>query len=138
VELALQTFRLKRKGEKENQPLKDCTIGIIDVTEKTSKNVEEKSNPATNSFAFNLEPDKSYVVIASAPGYRPDTLAFNTLGIKKTTKVEKKFTLRLLRKEPSTTLSASTSRFVWTIFSMISTTTRFVRMPNQICSTWLI
>ena len=100
VELALQTFRLKRKGEKENQPLKDCTIGIIDVTEKTSKNVEEKSNPATNSFAFNLEPDKSYVVIASAPGYRPDTLAFNTLGIKKTTKVEKKFTLRLLRKEP--------------------------------------
>jgi peptidoglycan-associated lipoprotein len=100
VELAVQTFRLKRKGEKENQPLKDCTIGIIDVTEKTSKNVEEKTNPATNSFAFNLEPDKSYVLIASAPGYRPDTLALSTLGIKKTTKVEKKFTLRLLKKEP--------------------------------------
>jgi peptidoglycan-associated lipoprotein len=100
VELAAKTFRLKRKGEKENQPLKGCVVQIMDVTDKNPANVDEKSNNATNDFAFTLAPEKSYIVIANAEGYRPDTVRFNTVGIKKTTSIEKKLTLRLLRREP--------------------------------------
>lgn len=100
VELAATTFRLKRKGEKENQPLKNCTVSIVDVTTKKPIDIEEKSNPAANTFNFTLEPEKSYIVVANATGYKPDTVRFNTVGIKKTTNIEKKLTLRLERKEP--------------------------------------
>jgi peptidoglycan-associated lipoprotein len=100
VELAANTFRLKRKGEKENQPLKGCTVSIIDATTKTPVGVEEKSNPAANNFNFTLQPEKSYMIVANATGYKPDTVRFNTVGIKKTTSIEKKLTLRLERKEP--------------------------------------
>jgi peptidoglycan-associated lipoprotein len=100
VDLAATTFRLKRKGEKENQPLKNCTVNVVDVTAKSPVDVEEKSNPASNDFGFSLLPDKSYLLVANAPGYKPDTIRFNTQGIKKTTSIEKKITLRLIRKEP--------------------------------------
>jgi len=100
VELAATTFRLKRKGEKENQPLKGCTVSVLDVTDKKPLNVEEKSNAASNNFGFTLQPEKSYLVVANATGYKPDTVRFNTVGIKKTTNIEKKLTLRLERKEP--------------------------------------
>lgn len=100
VELAATTFRLRRKGEKENQPLKSCTVSIVDVTAKSPIDIEEKSNPASNDFNFTLLPEKSYLVVANAAGYKPDTVRFNTVGIKKTTSIEKKLTLRLERKEP--------------------------------------
>ncbi len=100
VELAATTFRLKRKGEKENQPLKGCTVSVLDVTAKTPIGVEEKSNTASNNFDFTLLPEKSYIAVANAVGYKPDTIRFNTVGIKKTINIEKKFTLRLERKEP--------------------------------------
>jgi peptidoglycan-associated lipoprotein len=100
VELAATTFRLKRKGEKENQPLKGCTVSVLDVTAKTPIGVEEKSNTASNNFDFTLLPEKSYIAVANAVGFKPDTIRFNTVGIKKTINIEKKFTLRLERKEP--------------------------------------
>ncbi|MBL7827741.1 MAG: OmpA family protein [Saprospiraceae bacterium] len=100
VDLNALTFRLKRKGEKENQALKNCTVSVVDVTSKKPINIEEKTNAAANNFPFTLEPEKSYLVVANAPGYKPDTVRFNTVGIKKTTSIEKKLTLRLERKEP--------------------------------------
>lgn len=99
VELLAKTFRLRRKGEKENQPLRGCTVNVMDVTEKNPTNVDEKTS-ASNEFPFTLLPEKSYIIVATAEGYKPDTLQFNTVGIKKTTSIEKKLTLRLLRREP--------------------------------------
>lgn len=100
VDLVAKTMRLKRKGEKENQPLTGATVQIFDVTEKNPSRVEEKTNTAANDFPFTLVPDKSYRLIATREGYRPDTLDFNTTGVKKSTSIEKKLTLRLLKKEP--------------------------------------
>ena len=100
VDLMAKTFRFKRKGEKENQPLTGCTVQVYDVTDKNPARVEEKSNAAANDFGFSLVPDKSYQLIATRDGYVPDTLNFNTVGVKKSTSVDKKLTLRLLRKEP--------------------------------------
>jgi len=100
VELVAKTFRLKRRGEKENQPLKGAVVTMLDVTEKKAANLDEKSNLASNDFPFTLMPEKSYMVIANAEGYKPDTLLFNTLGVKKSTSIEKKLTLRLIKREP--------------------------------------
>ncbi len=100
VELVAKTLRLRRKGEKENQPLTGATVQVFDVTDKNPSRVEEKTNTTTNDFPFTLLPDKSYRLIATREGYRADTLDFNTVGVKRTTSIEKKLTLRLLRKEP--------------------------------------
>lgn len=101
VELSAKTLRLKRKGEKENQPLTGCTVSIIDVTSKTPAPVDEKNNPDANNFDFTLVPEKSYMLVATREGYQNDTVRFNTVGIKKTTNVEKKLTLRLVKKAPT-------------------------------------
>lgn len=100
VELLAKTFRLKRKGEKENQPLKGAVVTMLDVTEKKAAPVDEKTNLAANEFPFTLQPERSYMVIANAEGFKPDTVSFNTLGIKKSTSIEKKLTLRLIKREP--------------------------------------
>lgn len=98
VEFTAKTLRRKRKGEKENPPLDGCTVQVIDVTEKNPANVDEKTNSAGSQFDFTLAPEKSYIVIATREGYVPDTLTLNTVGIKKTTRVDKTMTLRLLKK----------------------------------------
>lgn len=100
VDLMAKTLRLRRKGEKENQPLTGATVQVFDVTDKDPARVEEKTNASANEFPFTLQPDKSYRLIATRDGYRPDTLDFNTVGVKKSTSVEKKLLLRLLKKEP--------------------------------------
>jgi peptidoglycan-associated lipoprotein len=99
VELAATTFRIKRSKEKENQPLQGCTVSIIDVTDKNPANVEEKSNAASNDFNFTLQPEKSYIIVAVHEGYQPDTVKFNTVGVKKTQSISKKLTLRLIKKK---------------------------------------
>lgn len=98
VELAVNTLRRKRKGEKENPPLEGCTIQVIDVSNKNPLNVDEKTSASGSLFDFTLAPEKSYLVIATREGYIPDSVAVNTAGIKKTTKVNKTLTLRLEKK----------------------------------------
>jgi peptidoglycan-associated lipoprotein len=100
VDLLAKTFRYKRKGEKENQPLKGTVVTMLDVTEKKATNVDEKTNIAANDFPFTLLPERSYMAIANAEGYKPDTLVFNTLGVKKSVSMEKKLTLHLIKREP--------------------------------------
>ena len=94
VELLATTFRQRKKDEKANPPLEGCTVQIIDITESNPLNIDAKTNPTANDFAFTLSPDRSYVVIAEREGFLPDTLRFNTAGIKRSTKVEKKLVLR--------------------------------------------
>ncbi|MFN0037845.1 MAG: OmpA family protein [Saprospiraceae bacterium] len=100
IDLLAKTFRRKRTGEKENQPLKGAVVTMLDMTDKKPANVDEKTNLAANDFPFTLMPEKSYMVIANAEGYKPDTVSFNTVGIKKSTSIEKKLTLRLVKREP--------------------------------------
>jgi peptidoglycan-associated lipoprotein len=102
VNLLAKTFRFKRKGEKENQPLTNCSVQVFDVTDKNPANVESKTNATANDFSFSLLPEKSYMAIATREGYQPDTVTFNTVGVKKSKDVEKTMTLRVVRKEPET------------------------------------
>ena len=100
VELDATTFRLRRKGEKVNPPLKNCTVTVVDVTTPSPLDAGERNNPSSNDFHFTLLPEKSYIVVANATGFKPDTVTLNTVGIKKTTTIAKKLTLRLERREP--------------------------------------
>jgi peptidoglycan-associated lipoprotein len=100
VNLVAKVFRLRRTNEKENQPLTNSLVQIFDVTDKNPARVDEKTNPSGNDFSFTLQPDKSYLVIATREGYQPDSLTFNTVGVKKTQNIEKKLLLRLVKKEP--------------------------------------
>lgn len=104
VTLLARTFRFKRKGEKENQPLTAATVQIQDVSDRNPVNVESKTNASGNEFTFDLQPEKTYRVIATRDGYISDSLTFNTLGIKKTppAPIEKKLTLHVVKKEPKT------------------------------------
>lgn len=97
VELLATTFRVRRKNESKNPPLEGCTVQVIDVSDKDPLTVETKTNSAANDFSFTLQPDRSYVVIAEREGFQPDTVTFNTTGVKKSTSVEKKMTLRTKR-----------------------------------------
>lgn len=97
VDLLATTFRLRRKNEKANPALTGCTVQVIDVSERDPLRVDSKSNESANDFSFTLLPDKSYMVIADRDGYVSDTVTFNTTGVKKSTTVEKKLTLRVKR-----------------------------------------
>ncbi|TNE50067.1 MAG: hypothetical protein EP344_17510 [Bacteroidetes bacterium] len=98
VNLLATTFRLRWKGEKANPPLPGCTLQVIDVTDTDPTKVDTKTNNTANNFEFTLLPEKSYMVITECDKFQPDTLTFNTSGVRKTTTVEKKITLRLKRK----------------------------------------
>lgn len=100
VDLMATVFRFRRKNEKENQPLTGAAIQVFDVTEKDPAKVDARTNAAGNDFPFALQPEKSYMAIATREGYQADTLTFNTVGVRRSVKVDKKFTLRLERKEP--------------------------------------
>lgn len=102
VELAANTFRLRRKNEKENQPLENCTVQVFDAVSKSPAAIDQKTNATANNFEFTLQPDKSYILVATRDGYQTDTVRFNTTGIKKTTKVEKKLTLRTVKPPKNT------------------------------------
>jgi peptidoglycan-associated lipoprotein len=112
VNLMAKTFRFKKKGEKENMPLEACTVQIFDVTDKNPAKVESKTNEKLNDFAFDLLPEKSYMLIADKDGYQADTITFNTVGVKKSATVEKKLTLRrdkkLVEPEPEPVLDTRT------------------------------
>ncbi len=100
VNLLAKTFRYKRKNEKENPSLTGCTVQMFDLGEKgrDPRKVQEQTNPAAGDFPFPLEPEKAYMLIATRDGYVPDTIKFNTVGIKKTVSIEKRLTLRTVRK----------------------------------------
>ncbi|MBL7803735.1 MAG: OmpA family protein [Saprospiraceae bacterium] len=100
VNLAAKTYTFKRKNEKENPALTGCNVQVIDVTDKNPANVDNRTNPSGNDFSFVLQPEKSYIAIATRDGYYPDTVKVNTVGVKKSQNVERKFTLRAIKKEP--------------------------------------
>lgn len=105
IDLMARTFRKKRKGEKEVQPLKGSVVQLFDMTDKNPKSVEEKTNAGSHEFPFVLAADRKYRLISVNEGYIPDTLDFNTVGITKSQTVEKKLVMgRVKKPKPSVTV----------------------------------
>ncbi|HHS95220.1 MAG TPA: OmpA family protein, partial [Phaeodactylibacter sp.] len=94
IDLMATTFADNKK------PLSGVTLELISMQDGTMGETEKKTNPAANNFAFTLDKDMAYMVIATKEGYKPDTIEFNTAGLEASTTFEKKFTLVFIPPPP--------------------------------------
>ncbi len=77
----------------DKKALKGATVGIYEVVNNKPGNPSSQSNKKGNEFEFGLGPDISYIAVATKKGYAPDTISFNTLNLKESIAIEKKFYL---------------------------------------------
>ena len=82
--------------DQSKKPLKGATVRLIEMTGNTPGKSDKRQSPQSNKINFPLDLQKAYQVIVEVKGYYPDTLAFNTVGIKKTQTITKKAFLRPL------------------------------------------
>ncbi len=62
------------------EPLRGATIQLLDLSDPSSETIAQ-INEDGNVFDFPLDRNKSYQVITSKRGYRPDTMLINTTDI---------------------------------------------------------
>ncbi len=63
------------------QPLTGATVEVIDPSGESEQPHQKKTNADDSNFAFPLEVDRSYLIVASHPDYFPDTVELNTVGL---------------------------------------------------------
>ncbi|MEM1324501.1 MAG: DUF1573 domain-containing protein [Bacteroidota bacterium] len=81
----------------EKKPLKGASVSIEEVE---LEDPFSQTNAEGNVFNFPLAVEKSYKLVASAPGYFPDSVEVNTLGIEETTSYEHRFYLTKMPPPP--------------------------------------
>lgn len=79
--------------EEDKEGLKGATVGIYEVVGNTPGTPASQTNEKGNDFGFGIEPEKTYVAIATAEGFIPDTITLNTLDVKESVSIEKEFFL---------------------------------------------
>ncbi len=62
------------------EELRGATVKLLDISDPSNETVVQ-INEDGNSFIFPIDRDKSYQIITSKRGYRPDTLILNTINI---------------------------------------------------------
>lgn len=75
LDLELLVFDDQTKEE-----LRGATVKLLDLSDPSSETVVQ-INEDGNSFIFPLDRDKSYQIITSKRGYRPDTMNLSTINI---------------------------------------------------------
>jgi len=71
--------------------LRGLTFSLLDIT--GGKN-SEKDDKTADSYTGDLKRSRAYTVVTTKPGYYPDTIQFNTVGVNQTTTLKKLVTLR--------------------------------------------
>ncbi len=66
--------------DQTKEELRGATVKLIDLSDPSSETVVQ-INELGNSFIFPLERDKSYQIITTKRGYKPDTLNLSTINI---------------------------------------------------------
>jgi outer membrane protein OmpA-like peptidoglycan-associated protein len=87
VDLKAETFLAL-----DNSNLKGCKMELLDM--ETGKVISFNVNDMGNDFAFPLDLNKKYSLIASKAGHRSDTVSFDTKGIWTTQTLYKKLSLQ--------------------------------------------
>ncbi|MEZ4981092.1 MAG: OmpA family protein [Saprospiraceae bacterium] len=83
------------------EPLLNASVQLFELTDNQMTPIDEQSNEKGNVFAFPLLLNKSYMAIATAEGFYPDTSeVFNTVGFKESKKLEHRLRLRPMPPEP--------------------------------------
>lgn len=70
------------------------------VNDEPSGPGNQKSRDDGNRYDFGLELETSYSVVASSPGYFPDTVEINTLGLEESKEIQHVFFLRAIPPPP--------------------------------------
>ena len=83
-----------------DQPLAGATVQLIEVVNTKKGNTEAQTNSTANNFGFTLNEEVSYMLIAKADGYYPDTAYLNTVGLTESTAIEKQLKLKPLPPPP--------------------------------------
>jgi peptidoglycan-associated lipoprotein len=86
--------------DKSKKAIANSSSQIIEMTNNQPGKTDTKANPSGNLCDTPLAFDKSYMIITTKEGYYPDTAYFNTVGLKKTTTIDKKIVLRALPIDP--------------------------------------
>ncbi len=81
---------------KDKKPLPGATAQIFEMDGQKFGKADSKTNPKANNFNFLLDLEKAYTIIVNAKGYYPDTLTFNTVGIKKSKTLNQKMYLKAM------------------------------------------
>jgi len=71
--------------------LRGLTFSLLDIT--GGKN-SEKDDKTADNYTGDLKRSRAYTVVTTKPGYYPDTIQFNTVGVNQTTTLKKLVTLR--------------------------------------------
>lgn len=87
-----------------NEAKEPLTTGAVElqplVNETPSGPGSQKSRDDGNRYDFGLELETSYSVVASSPGYFPDTIEINTLGLEESKEIQHVFFLRAIPPPP--------------------------------------
>ena len=96
VDVIVGTFNLETK-----EPLKGANVQLFERVNGTLVPVDEQSDPNGNAYNFPLLLNKSYVSIATARGFYPDTSEYiNTVGITASKKLESRLRLKPIPPPP--------------------------------------
>ena len=82
------------------KPLMGATVNLIEIVRKKPTGSDAQTNATGNVFNFPLALEKSYKIVATAPGYFPDSTEFNTVGLQEITKIEKRLRLKTMAPPP--------------------------------------
>ena len=66
--------------DESKEPLRGATVKLIDLSDPSVETIVQ-INEDGNSFTFPLERDKSYQIITSKRGFKPDTLNLSTVDV---------------------------------------------------------
>ena len=84
----------------DRQPLNEGTIRLLPIRNGREIGTgEQQTRDNGNRFDFGLDLEQEYRVVASHPGYYPDTVELSTLGLEESKSFEQVFFLRV---DPST------------------------------------
>jgi peptidoglycan-associated lipoprotein len=82
----------------KNKSLSGATVQLMEMDNGRIVKADSKTNAGGNSFNYLLDIDKAYMIVGSKSGYTSDTVSFNTVGLLKKTKIEKKLNLKSVPK----------------------------------------
>jgi peptidoglycan-associated lipoprotein len=86
------------------EPLTTGTIGLQPLLNARPQGLgQQKSRDDGNRFDFGLELETNYSVVATHPGYYPDTVEVNTLGLTESKELQHVFFLRPIPAPPAET-----------------------------------
>lgn len=80
--------------DEQRKPLLGGTVELITYQNNKPGDVNSQTQEKGNRFDYGLELEMPYMVIASREGYYPDSMQFNTVGLKESKTFEHRFFLK--------------------------------------------